>query len=439
MQTTNKNKVTRYRQKALANTPRHKTVRNLKMKNVAIIGAGISGLVAGYLLSKQNFQVTIYERDSEIGGLLQSTEHPDISVEKYYHHFFKSDKDFIKLVEEIGLNNKICWHRSSISFLRNGQFFGFNGPKDLFALPFLGLWSRLRFGLGYLYVKSLPYQFINKSQTANQLIINTFGSEVYEKIWKPLLKGKFHTFYDIIAASWFAARIKTRNSSKDRNGEKLGYLDGGFQTFTKNISNKIVSAGGTILLDKKIRSVEQVGKNLIVDKSKYDIVISTAPNILRISKVRYLGSISVVLKLKNKLTDCYWTNILDKRLPFKVMVEQTNLVSPRNYHGSHIVYLGEYIDVTSKRFRYSDEETENEYLGALSTIFPTVRADLISCNVYRTTVAQPIIIKNYKKPSYKTDLPNCYELTMAHIHPEDRGMNYAIKAAKELVRIILDR
>jgi protoporphyrinogen oxidase len=434
MQTTNKNKVRSQRTKTgIASS------KSDEKKSVAIIGGGIVGLVLGYLFSKRNFLVTMYEKDLNLGGLVQTSTDKKILVEKYYHHFFKSDRELIDLLEELGLQKKIIWHESSVSFLKNGSFYKFDGPRDLFTLPFIGLLSKIRFGLAYIFVKSLSHKYISKSSTADQMIKKIFGMQNYTEIWCPMLKGKFHTFYNTIAASWFVARIKSRSSSRGKTGEYLGYLNGSFQTFTKKISKKIVSAGGIILLGKEINSIEKNGDKLIINKSKYDIVIATSPNITKISEVKYLGSISVILKLKNKLTDYYWTNILDEKMPFKVIVEQTNLVSPRNYHGSHIVYLGEYIDAASKRFRSSDKEIEKEYLAALSTIFPAVHTDTISCDVYRTKIAQPITTKDYAKLSYNTDLQDCYEITMAHIYPEDRGMNYAIKSAKELVRIILDR
>ncbi len=37
------------------------------MKNIAIIGSGISGLTAAYLLSKKH-RVTVFEKNSSIGG-----------------------------------------------------------------------------------------------------------------------------------------------------------------------------------------------------------------------------------------------------------------------------------------------------------------------------------------------------------------------------------
>src|SRR5580658_3393052 len=39
-----------------------------KGRSVAIIGAGVAGLTAGWLLAKNNFSVTIYEADIRYGG-----------------------------------------------------------------------------------------------------------------------------------------------------------------------------------------------------------------------------------------------------------------------------------------------------------------------------------------------------------------------------------
>ena len=37
--------------------------------NIAIIGAGFTGLAAGYKLTKRKHQVTIFEKDQKPGGL----------------------------------------------------------------------------------------------------------------------------------------------------------------------------------------------------------------------------------------------------------------------------------------------------------------------------------------------------------------------------------
>ena len=39
-------------------------------KKIAIIGAGITGLTLAKYLSKKNYDISIYEKSSEIGGVM---------------------------------------------------------------------------------------------------------------------------------------------------------------------------------------------------------------------------------------------------------------------------------------------------------------------------------------------------------------------------------
>jgi len=52
-------------------------------KKVCIIGAGIGGLTAGALLSKQGFKVKIFEKESLIGGRALTLNMSEFSLEKY--------------------------------------------------------------------------------------------------------------------------------------------------------------------------------------------------------------------------------------------------------------------------------------------------------------------------------------------------------------------
>ncbi|MCX6808707.1 MAG: FAD-dependent oxidoreductase [Candidatus Berkelbacteria bacterium] len=405
-------------------------------KRVAIIGAGITGLALGYFLSKQNFQVTVYEKQDEIGGLLQISESQGVLFEKYYHHFFSSDSSLISLLDDLGLKSNIRWHKSNIAFLANKHFYDFNSPNDLISLPFLSLWAKFRFGLGYLFVKISPYRLLNLAKTASRLIIFTFGLENYSKIWHPLLAGKFGTEAEKVAASWFAARIKTRASSNSGKGEYLGYLAGSFKALLTRLEKSIRLNGGEIILNSKIEKITKKNGKFLVNKNEFDFVVSTTPTFSRNRNTKYLGVVCVVLTLSQKLTDYYWVNILDERLPFKVMVEHTNLIGAEA--NRHLVYLAEYLDPNSLRYSAGDNEFVTEYLATLESIFPGVSQSMISSTVFRSPIAQPVITKNFKQLKSETDIPNYFEITMAHIYPEDRGLNYGIKMAKELSQKIVD-
>ena len=60
----------------------------------AIIGAGITGLTAGYRLSKKNHQVTLFEKEKFSGGLAAGFKKKnwDWYLELFFHHLFTSDQ-----------------------------------------------------------------------------------------------------------------------------------------------------------------------------------------------------------------------------------------------------------------------------------------------------------------------------------------------------------
>ena len=76
---------------------------------IAVIGAGIGGLAAAYDLTKAGHQVTVFEAAEKSGGLASGFKEPgwEWSVEKYYHHWFTSDKYMFGLLRELGLEKKV--------------------------------------------------------------------------------------------------------------------------------------------------------------------------------------------------------------------------------------------------------------------------------------------------------------------------------------------
>ena len=54
------------------------------------------------------------------------------------------------------------------------------------------------------------------------------GRRVYEKMWKPLLIGKFGPYYKDVNMAWMWARLKARST-------RLGTFEGGFQTLRRHV------------------------------------------------------------------------------------------------------------------------------------------------------------------------------------------------------------
>ena len=470
------------------------TKRN-RSKSIAVIGGGICGLSCGYYLTKAGFKVSVFEKDESLGGLI-STFSPgkNLKLEKLYHHVFVNDKEAINLFKELGIANSLEPRQSKVGFLKDGKFYDFNKSIDFFSLPFLNFSSKIRFAFAGIFLKFLPEKLI-KNLTAEKILILTMGKKNYRVIWEPLLKGKFGRFKNMISATWIVYRFKKRSGTRKKGREILLYPTASFQILIDALKNEINEKN--IFTKTKIENIKESYDGYIINNKKYDILVSTIAetdrtqifgksNIkdildlrkmthlskpkkgeikslfstgsifldtltgekgisaalfglggvvgLRKFSIDYLGAICPVFFFKKPLTQYYWTNILDN-LPFGGIIEHTNLIKNVDY-GSSIVYLSHYLENSDPLFKMSDNELESYYLRHLKKIFPDIENNLKGSKIYRVSNAQPIIKKGFKKPAVTTN-NKLYVTSMTHTYPFDRGINYAIKEARNIANEII--
>ena len=126
------------------------------MMKVAIIGAGIGGMAAAYDLRGAGQQVTIYEAADQPGGLATGFKEPgwDWSVEKFYHHWFQTDRYMLGLIQELGWQEDVIFPRPFTVMYHQGKFYPFDSIMKMALFPGLG-WgiNKARFGMVGLYLK----------------------------------------------------------------------------------------------------------------------------------------------------------------------------------------------------------------------------------------------------------------------------------------------
>ena len=86
------------------------------------------------------------------------------------------------------------------------------------------------------------------------------------------------------------------------------------------------------------------------------------------------------------------------------------------------------------------KELLNEYIKHLKIINPEFNENWIKNYVYNSvSAAQPLLPVNYSslKPSFMSPIRNLYIGNTSQIYPEDRGTNYSVKIAGEIVSLII--
>lgn len=425
---------------------------------MVIVGGGFSGLTLGYLFSQQGFQVTVIEKEKQVGGLAGAFEvEPGVWLEKFYHHWFSNDTDALELIKELGGESNLIQVNSNTGFYYAKSIYKISSPIDLLKFKALSFPARIRLGLFTLMCRRIKDYEPLENQTALEWVSRVCGQEVTTKIWEPLLKGKFGKHYREISAVWLWNKVKLRGSSRDRSHrELLYYYRGGFKAVADLLIDKIVSFGGKIITNDEVIKVQCEGR-----KAK-GVVLSSGsmvecealfltppiPVIQRLLPdtfeeksnwtISYLGNRCLILALSRKLSDTYWLNISDPTFPFVGVIEHTNLDNPQNYGGKRIAYLSRYMPVEDPLFSIPTDEYARYCFEYVKRIFPNFDPSWVE-KVYdwREEYAQPVVTSSYRSkiPPFHLNESNIFLCTMAQIYPEDRGTNYAISYAKKVSKI----
>lgn len=433
---------------------------------IAIIGGGFTGLTAAYRLSQKGHQVSIFERGSDLGGLAGGFEIEGTSLEKTYHHIFKTDTDIINLVKELKIEDKLEWRESSISIYYDGCLHSFKGALDLIKFKPLSLDNRLRAGLVVLFLQKTKNWRKFEKVSAYHWMRKWSGEQVTKVIWEPLLKGKFDTFYDKVSMAWLWARLHVRANSRDGlEAEKLGYFNGGFNVITKSLVKKLKEKNVSIFTNNIVEKIERNGNKIKIVQNKdleliadmeFDRVIATVPShifaklteeglpreyLKKLESIPYLGAVCMIFTSDQDLSPYYWHNINDLTSPFLVFINHTKFIPKERYNGQNVYYIGSYIPHDHAYFSMSEKELYALWFDYVKKIFPKFDESHINEKfLFRFKNAQHIVGWDYanKIPEYKTPIEGVYLSNFSQIYPEDRGTNFAVREGNRIAELVLE-
>ncbi len=433
------------------------------MRDVAVVGAGLSGLTAACRLAQAGLRPQVFERYPVPGGLARVIDVGGEPLEVFYHHLFTNDTAITALAEELGLGDDIEWLPSKMGIWTGGRLWDFGTPASLLRFQPLPWWDKIRFVVGTLRLQHSNDPMPFEDVTAARWIQDHLGSEVWRTVWAPLLNQKFAEMSEEVAMVWLWRKIWLRGRSRSSSGmgERLGYMRGSFARVAEGLADAIRSMGGSLHLADPVKRVDRLedGSFEIITKGggvRTDTVLAAVPvpdyldiagHILqpsereRLGNLRATAALCTLLELNRSFMPYYWLNIADETMPFGGLIEHTNYIDRSRYGGTHLLYISNYLFPDHSLFGANKRDVMDTYLPGLKRINPAFDPSWIDrLHHFRADYAQPVVTRGYREqiPSMRTPIDNLYLCTMAQIYPDDRGQNYAVQYGDRVAKLMLE-
>ncbi len=447
---------------------------------VAVIGAGMAGLVAGHRVAKLGHECDVYERWPGLGGQAATIDVGDgVLLERYYHHLFTSDREVADLCAEIGCELE-TWP-SSVAMFADGELHPFTTPKDLLTYKPMSPLARIRMGVAVLYLQKFGNDVTRyEGQTIKAWVTKWMGQQAWDKIWGPMLYGKFRDQAGDISMSWLWAKLRNRRAvtGEEAKGELLVFPKGSFESIFVRLRDLIEGYGGRVLIDRPAQRIarDPDGEGFLVwgaapdsfrkghdprdfeavgEPERYDAVIAALPSDVfeqlldpdltsavgeqylgKTRGIEYFAALCLLVELDREFHPYYWTNVADVDTGFIGLIEQTNLVPPEHYGGRRFLYVANYLPHGHELLDKSMEELIDFYEPGLRKVNPAFQRDWIKQSwMFKEPAGQPVVLPNYRSrmPAYETPVKGLMLANTTQVYPDDRGTNYAIREAEEIV------
>ncbi len=236
-------------------------------KSVVIIGAGVSGLCAAYMLKKRGVNVTVLEKDSEPGGTMKTLHNGGWLIEAGPNSALETTPLFQQLFDELEITNRRLYASEEASnryIVRKGKLhalpmspsaflksrlWSWNGKIRLLKEPFVGRakreetvaeFVRRRLGNEFLDYAINPFVAGVYAGNPEQLSVQTAFPKLYalEEKYGGLMKGMV-----------LGRKDRKQRAEKAKDRARLFSFTGGLEVFPKAIAERL---GNSVKLDSAV-------------------------------------------------------------------------------------------------------------------------------------------------------------------------------------------
>ena len=390
------------------------------MKNkIIIFGAGPIGIITGWLLSKKNWSVDIYEKNPVVGGMCRSWKWNDFTLDTGPHIFHTPDKKMWNF-----------WNKNFGNLLVNGKYWAKNTYDDNFE-------DFYDYPLSVESLKNFPKDLkikilgeLKDLKGSEKSFTKNFDEHVQSQVGETLTKMFFKNYPEKIwgietkkmTSDWAPKRIKFRKKILPFfHGEHTAVGKYGTGCIYEHFKKEIIKNGGSINLNSTIvgfkkKDYKITGLKFLNKKTKNisedSIILSSLPITLTAkllgykSDLKFRGVRTVYIEIKKKYAlpkKCHWIYYSSKDIIFNRISEHkkmTRFVAPNNktYLSAEISY-----SKNDKIDKITFEQMKKIIISDLIKVGLVQKKDIGKICENKEDFVYPVQFTNYKRSLSKVN------------------------------------
>jgi protoporphyrinogen oxidase len=264
---------------------------------VTILGAGLTGLTAGYLLARRGVPVQVFESESQAGSMALTLQSGDFRFDLGPHRFYTEDQEVIGLIKGL-LGSELLEHKRMSTIHLQGRKLEYP-PNVANLIRNTELTKSLSYLWGYLTANWGRGNHTHEAPDFETWVVSRFGRPLYELYFEPYTEKVWGRPPRELAAELARRRISVPNlgdvllrlmiSSHNKPGPyvtRFWYPQNGIGRIAERMVEEIITYDGEVYLDHRV-DVLHLEANRIIgltikngDTSNYlpiDRVFSTIP------------------------------------------------------------------------------------------------------------------------------------------------------------------
>ena len=442
-----------------------------------MLGGGIAGLSAGYVLSRAGIDLVVCEKDAVVGGLSRTIVHDGYRFDLGGHRFFTKDPELEAFVKELMGVEFIVAPRSSKIYFR-GKYFDYP-LKPFNALFGMGIAATLEIITDYVTERIKNLVRKPRIVSLEDWVVNRFGHRMFELYFKEYSEKVWGLRCDRISEEWVAQRIKglslwvaikeaLRKSSDQKIAtlvEKFLYPELGIGRIPERLRDEINKANA-VLTNTRVTGIRHDGSRIEVVEAlgpdgemhfRAEEFISSIPvtSLVRMlhprppehvleaaGKLRYRDTIIVAVMVdKERVTDLTWIYVPERRIPFGRIHEPKNWSPKMAPPGKTILVTEYFCFADDETWQIPDQELAQTTVKYLEELGFVDRDEVLDTCVVRVKKAYPLLEVGYQESyseitSYLNRFSNLQVIGrtgMFRYHNMDHAIDTGIKAAENIL------